>query len=163
MSESVPPPSEPDPIPFAPDIPPVNPPPPMYTPLTTPPTTDYASAAYPGSLSPANKDEQTMGMLAHLLGIFTGFLGPLIIWLVKKDQSKYIDEQSKEALNFQISALIVILGCLAFVFIPFLGLCLVPLLSVAAHITRLVFSIIGTVEANKGQMYRYPLTYRFIK
>ena len=164
MSESIPPsipPSEPtpepDPIPFAPETPAANPPPPMYT----PPTASYAT---PSGL-PANvsKDEVNMGMIAHLLGIFTGFLGPLIIWLIKKDESKYIDEQAKEALNFQIAAAIVIFGLLFFMFIPFLNICVIVPLSIAAHITRIVFSVIGTIAANKGEMYRYPLTIRLIK
>src|SRR4051812_11305473 len=51
-------------------------------------------------------DDKTMAMLAHLLGIVTGFVGPLIIWLVKKDQSPFVDDQGKEALNFQLTLLI---------------------------------------------------------
>ena len=132
----------------------MNPPPP-----SAPDPVPYAS---PEMIPAPTKDEVNMGMLAHLLGIFTGFLGPLIIWLIKKDESKYIDEQSKEALNFQIAACILIICCTVFVVIPVLG-CILLLASVAVHITRIVFSIIGTVHASKGEMYRYPLTFRFIK
>lgn len=97
-----------------------------------------------------------MGMLCHLLGIFTGFLGPLIIWLIKKDSSPYVDEQGKESLNFQIVCLIATFACL-------LGFCLAPFLIAAVQIFRIVFSIIATVKTSKGEAYRYPVTFRLIK
>jgi uncharacterized Tic20 family protein len=105
---------------------------------------------------PPTTDELNMGMLCHLLGIFTMWVGPLIIWLLKKDSSKYIDAQGKEALNFQITWTI---GC----FLCLFGLCFALPLMALVQITRIVFSIIGTVEANKGELYRYPVTFRFIK
>jgi uncharacterized protein len=131
------------------------------------PTPNPVPYATPGAtpepiLVPVSPDDKNMGMLAHLLGIFTFFLGPLIIWLIKKDQSKYIDEQAKEALNFQIGASIVLFGCSILMIIPVVG-CVMLLVVIAAHITRLVLSIIGTVAASKGEMYRYPLTIRLIK
>jgi uncharacterized Tic20 family protein len=98
---------------------------------------------FDGQITP---DEKTMGMLAHLLGIFTYFLGPLIIWLIKKDQSQYVAEQSKEALNFWISILIYsLVTC---------GL---------AGLFGLIMGIIATIKANNGIIYRYPLAIRFIK
>src|SRR4051794_22840279 len=78
-----------------------------------------APAIYAGP--PPTKDAVTMGMLCHLLGIFTGFLGPLIIWLLKKDEHPFIDDQGKEALNFQIVAMLATFACL-------LGFCLAPFL-----------------------------------
>src|SRR5438128_1055915 len=51
-------------------------------------------------------DDKQMGMLCHLLGIVAGFIGPLIIWLMKKDQSRFVDSQGKEALNFHLTLLI---------------------------------------------------------
>ena len=53
-----------------------------------------------------SKDARNMAMLCHLLAIFTGFLGPLIIWLIKKDEDPFVDEHGKEALNFQITVFI---------------------------------------------------------
>ena len=149
-----------DEIPLAESTGPASPPLPPITPI-------QASARITANAAPevpvSTKDEQTMGMLAHLLGIFTGFLGPLILWLIKKDESKYIDEQAKEALNFQIAAAIVIFGLLFFMWIPFLNVCVIIPLSLAAHVVRIVFSILGTVAASKGEMYRYPFTLRLIK
>jgi len=51
----------------------------------------------------AESDEKTMAMLSHILGAVTCFVGPLIIWLIKKDESPFVDDQGKEALNFQIT------------------------------------------------------------
>jgi uncharacterized Tic20 family protein len=113
-----------------------------------------AGNAYMGP--PPDKEAITMAMLCHLLGIFTGFLGPLIIWLLKKDSSPFVDDQGKEALNFQIVAIIATFACL-------LGFCIAPILIAAVQITRVVFSIIGTVKSNQGIAYRYPLTFRLIK
>ena len=142
-----------------------NPPPPVdpAPPGATPPPVDYATPqpargpAYVGA--PPTKDDKTMGMLAHLLGIFTGFLGPLIIWLIKKDTSPWVDDQGKEALNFQLTMLIAALACIPLVPV----FCLGGILAIAVQITRIVMSIIGTIEANKGIPYRYPLTWRMIK
>ena len=125
-----------------------------------PPPIDYGNAPDqrgPVYMGPeATPDDRTMAMLCHLLGIFTGFLGPLIIWLIKKDTSPFVDDQGKEALNFQLICLIAVAAC-------FLGFCLAPFLIIAVQIFRIVFSIIGTVNANKGIPYRYPWTWRMIK
>src|SRR5262249_14131163 len=56
--------------------------------------------------SEVTSDDRTMGMLCHLLGALLSWLGPLIIWMIKKDQSRFVDDQGKEALNFQITLLI---------------------------------------------------------
>ena len=97
-------------------------------------------------------------MLCHLLAIFTGFLGPLIIWLIKKNDHPFIDEQGKEALNFQITVVLASLAC-----IPLTFLCIgVPLL-IALPIVNLVFCIIATVKTNNGEHYRYPIALRLVK
>src|SRR2546423_4278523 len=67
---------------------------------------DYSAVPAGGYAGPApDEDSKTMAMLAHLLGIL-GFLGPLIIWLIKKDQSPFVNDQGKEALNFHLTLLI---------------------------------------------------------
>lgn len=105
-----------------------------------------------------SKDDCNLAMLAHLLGIFTGFIGSLIIWILKKDNSAFVGEQAKEALNFQITITIgfVIAWVLAFILI---GLVLMPILFVA----NLIFCILAAVAASKGQAYRYPLTIRLVQ
>jgi hypothetical protein len=104
------------------------------------------------------QDSRTLGMLCHLLGLLTNFLGPLILWLIKKDEDKFVDRQGKEALNFQITVAIafIVSSLLSFVCIGFL---LMP----AVAIVDLVFCIMACVKANQGQDYRYPLTIRFVK
>ncbi|WP_349408678.1 DUF4870 domain-containing protein [Pseudalkalibacillus sp. SCS-8] len=112
-----------------------------------------------------SKEEKNWGMFAHLaafagyLTIAIGFvIGPLVIWLMKKDEYEYVDYHGKEALNFQISYLIyyVVAGALTFVLIGFV---LLPILIVL----HLIFMIIGTLRASEGTYYRYPMTIRFIK
>jgi uncharacterized Tic20 family protein len=106
----------------------------------------------------ASKDARTFAMLAHLLAIFTSFLGPLVIWLVKKDEHSFVDEQGKEALNFQITVAIayIVAGLLSF-------LCIGFLLFPAVWVVNLIFCIMACVAVNKGEHYRYPVSIRFIK
>ena len=99
-------------------------------------------------------------MLAHLIalsGIIVPIVGniggPLIIWLMKKDQSPFVDDQGKESLNFQIWVLIVALLLSPTICIV-IGFFLLPALGIAAA----VLSVIAGIKANEGVAYRYPLT-----
>jgi uncharacterized protein len=112
------------------------------------------------------KEARTMAMLAHLLGALFSFLGPLIIWLIKKDEHPFINDQGKEALNFQLFLLIgYLLSGILWVVISLVTCGIGALLPLPLIITvlQLVFGIIGAVKANQGEYYRYPLTYRFIQ
>ena len=105
-----------------------------------------------------SKDARMWAMLCHLLGLFTCFIGPLIIWLIKKEEDPFIDNQGKEALNFQITVAIasIVSGLLAVI-------CIGIVLGIAVGIADLIFCIIASVKANGGQAYRYPVSIRFIK
>ena len=110
-----------------------------------------------------SKDERTFGMLCHLAA-FCGFvipfgsiIGPLVIWLIKRDSSSFIDDQGRESLNFQIS--IVIYGIVSAILI-FVGIGI--LLSIAVGIFWFVMTLIASVKSNEGTVYRYPLTIRFL-
>ncbi len=103
-------------------------------------------------------DDRSMAMLTHLLALVSGFLGPLIVWLIKKDQSPFVDYHGKEALNFQISLFIYWIATILLV-IVLIGLLLIPVLLVL----QILFPILAAVAANKGQYYRYPLTIRIIR
>lgn len=111
-------------------------------------------------------EEKTMGMLVHVLGAVTAFVGPLIIWLIKKEESPFINDQGKESLNFQITAAIayVALGIISVVlgFIPVVGACLAMILYVALVVGVIVYCILGGMAANKGTPYRYPFALRLI-
>ncbi|MDR1076485.1 MAG: DUF4870 domain-containing protein [Xanthomonadaceae bacterium] len=106
-----------------------------------------------------SQDDRTMAMLAHLLGIISWVVGPLIVWLVNKDNpsKEFVTDQAKEALNFQITIFIAafISGILVAVII---GIFLLTAVSIYA----VVFAIIAGVKANGGERYRYPLTLRLI-
>lgn len=124
----------------------------MATPTATTTTTTTTATS--------NSDEKTMGMVAHLLMIFTWWIGPLILYLVKKDNPGFARDQAREALNFGITLTLayivtwvltlVTLGILFF--LPFLVL-----------VAGLVFGILACITANKGQGYRYPVNLRLVK
>lgn len=103
-------------------------------------------------------DETNLAMLAHLFGIFTGFVGAMVIWLLKKDDSAFIGQEAREALNFQITLMLayVIAGVLAFLLI---GLILFPIL----FVLNLVLCLLGALSASKGKPYRYPFALRLLK
>ena len=114
-----------------------------------------------------NEDKQacTWAMLCHLtalvayIGIpFGHIIGPLVVWLLKKDEFPFVDDQGKESLNFQISMTIygIVALILCFVVVGFV-------LLLALAIADLVLVILATVSASSGKAYRYPVTIRFIK
>jgi uncharacterized Tic20 family protein len=112
----------------------------------------------------AGQDSRQMAMFAHLSALLTGFIGPLIFYLIKKDEDQFVGDQSKEALNFHLTVLIASLGLgiisfiLTFIIIGiFLMFLYIPLI-----IGAWAFSIIGGIAANKGEWYRYPITIRMV-
>lgn len=103
-------------------------------------------------------DDRNIALLVHLGTLFGGFLVPLIVWLVKKDESEFVAEHAKESLNFQISLILYIMASAILVFI-IIGIFLL----FAIGILSLVTVILASVAASKGEMYKYPLCIRFIK
>ena len=111
-----------------------------------------------------DKEERTWGMLCHLV-VLTGFIipfasiiGPLVIWMIKRDEMPFVDDQGKESLNFQITMMLamIVSGLLIFVLIGFV-------LVFVVAIFQLIMIIIASVKANEGVYYRYPLCIRLIK
>lgn len=108
--------------------------------------------------------ERTWAMACHLAalaGLVTGLgfiLGPLVVWILKKDQYPLVDDQGKESLNFQISMFIygLISAVLILVLIGFVLLAVIGIFD-------LIMIIVAAVAANNGERYRYPLTIRLIK
>jgi hypothetical protein len=115
-----------------------------------------------------NKDAKMWAMFAHLspiilsfvgVGFFGGsFLGPLVIWLIKKDEFPFVADQAKESLNFQLTMLIALVVGWA---ITGMTCFMVPVVLVVP-ILQLVFGIIATIKSNNGEWYRYPLTIRMV-
>ena len=114
-----------------------------------------------GTMKPA--DERTWAMLAHL-GSFVaayialGLIAPLIVLLVKGNESAYVRAHSVESLNFQITALIAALVSIPFVFI-LIG---IPMLIVIG-VLYLIWVIQASIAANRGEYYRYPVNWRIVK
>ncbi|MER5649465.1 DUF4870 domain-containing protein [Streptosporangium sp. NPDC002524] len=118
----------------------------------------YGYQAPPGTYGARpGSDDTTMAMLAHLLGLLTSFVGPLVLFLAKKDESPYVRDQAAEALNFQLTVLIVyfVSWVLAFVLIGFV-------LMFFLWIGSIVMAIVAAVAANRGERYRYPVNIRFV-
>ena len=102
-------------------------------------------------------EDRQWASFAHLGGII-GILPSLIIWLVFKDRGAFTNTEGKEALNFQITALIAEIVAIVLIAVLIGGL-LLPLV----YIARLIFSILGFVKSKDGIAYRYPVAIRLIK
>ena len=104
------------------------------------------------------QDEKNLGLIMHVLSLVgLSLIGPLIVWLIKKDESAFINIQGRELLNFQLSILIYALICVPLCFI-LIG---IPMLFVIG-IASLILTIIGLVKATEGKIYRFPLTIRML-
>jgi uncharacterized Tic20 family protein len=144
------PPPIPPAAPFTP--PPSTPPPPPYTPPAgAPPPVAPAAIDHPSGIS---KDERLWASLCHIV--------PLIIWLIKREGMPFVEDQGKEALNFQISIFIVQFGLAILHFIPFIG-CLSMIASMLIFLTAVVLAVMGAIKANEGVKYRYPWSLKLIK
>jgi uncharacterized Tic20 family protein len=145
----------------------VPPPPPSGEP--SPPPEPFDASGMP------SHEERQWALFAHLSallgGLLTGafaglgcFIGPLVIWLVKKDTMPFVDDQAKEALNFNITLAIIGLVLLLLTLVTFgFGALLAVPVGILVGIAWLVFTIIAAVKANEGERYRYPFTLRLIK
>ncbi|HEX5024283.1 MAG TPA: DUF4870 domain-containing protein [Agriterribacter sp.] len=100
-------------------------------------------------------DEKTMAILSHILTLVVGFVAPLIIFLIKKDESNFVAQHAKESLNFQITVTLI---CII-LFITIVGILLLWIVGILA----LILVIIATIRASEGKIYRYPFTWRLIK
>jgi len=108
------------------------------------------------------------GLLTSVVGGWGTFAGPLIIWLLKKDGMPFVDDQAKEALNFNITVALIALvmtGVFGFFTVITLGLGLIVVIPVvgAFVLAWLVLTIIAAIRANEGLAYRYPFALRLIK
>ena len=112
-------------------------------------------------------DDRNLALIAHLSGCagilvggFVGFVGPLAIYLWKKDTSPYVESQAKEALNFQITLLLMSVACVI-AFACSFGI-LFPLIFVPM-VLQIVFGIIAALAVRDGSNYRYPFNIRLVQ
>jgi len=99
-------------------------------------------------------EAKRIAMFCHLLGII-GVLGPLVMWVLGKDKDQFIDQQGKEALNFQLTVLI----CLGVLFYSVVGMPFIP----ALIIVNVILVVLAGIKASDGKPYRYPVALRLIK
>ena len=111
------------------------------------------------------KDARNWAMLCHLAAL-AGYVapvvgsiaGPLVVWLIKREEDPFIDDQGKEALNFQITMAIALVVS-AVLIVVLIGILLAPLVA----LFTLIMTIVGAVKASSGERYRYPICIRFLK
>jgi len=103
-------------------------------------------------------DETMWSMLAHLGGIILGFIAPLVVMLVKGNESPFTRYQSVEALNFQITLAIGYVAASVLTLLV-IGVFLYPVL----FIVNVIFCVIAGIAANKGETYKYPFALRLVK
>lgn len=104
-----------------------------------------------------SNDDKNIATVTHLGGTVFSFIPSLIVWILKKDDSAYVADQAREALNFQISVLIaqLIAGILAVILIGFVFMAIIWFLNI-------VFCILAAMSSSRGEHYRYPFCLRLI-
>ncbi len=107
-------------------------------------------------VAPSN-DDKNIATITHLGGTVFSFVPALIVWILKKDDSEFIADQAKEALNFQITLILAqfIAWILAWILIGFFFMFII-------WVFNIVFCIIAAISTSKGETYRYPFALRLI-
>lgn len=103
------------------------------------------------------QDEKTLAVLAQALSIFTGFVGPLVIYLIAKPDQPFAKHHATEALNFQITVTIAVFVS-ALLMLVLIGLLLLPIVVIGA----LIFEVMASLAASRGEWYRYPVSLRLV-
>ncbi|WP_105201133.1 MULTISPECIES: DUF4870 domain-containing protein [unclassified Pseudoalteromonas] len=110
-----------------------------------------------------SNDEKSMAMLCHLAALagfivpFGSILGPLIIWLVKKEEMPIVDRHGRESLNFQLTMLIAYIVCFILIFVA-VGILLLPIVALFSFI----MVIVASIKAYEGKEFSYPFTIKFL-
>lgn len=131
--------------------------------MSVPPNEVNAAPTAPPAGSPSAEEKQ-WAMFAHLSALvgyvipFGSIIGPLLIWQIKKNEMPFVDDQGKEALNFQITIAIVAIVCIILI-VVLIGILLLPIVA----LVDLIFIVVASIAANNGQAYRYPFSIRLIK
>ena len=135
---------------------------------TPPPVPEINTPAVPSSTTSDN----SLAVVMHLLGFswfvfpfYGNILGPLVLWLIKRGDSSYLDRVGKEVLNFQISFSIYISAAIAVgtVLLIFLIGILFYLLAAAIWVAWVILMIVGAVKTSNGEEYKYPFTIRLLQ
>ncbi len=100
-------------------------------------------------------DEKTMALLSHILTVVFPILAPLVIYLIKKDESEFVASHAKESLNFQITLILIMIVLV----ISVIGIFFTWIVAIAGF----VLIILATIKASEGKLYKYPFSIRLIK
>ena len=118
----------------------------------------------PTTLGAPSKDDRTWALVAHLSAFaghvfpFAHIIAPLVVWLMKRETSAFVDEQGKEAVNAQITFTIYLIACVLLCFV-LIG---IPMLA-GLYIANVVCVILAAIRVNDGLPYRYPYILRLVK
>jgi uncharacterized Tic20 family protein len=115
-----------------------------------------ATSSVPATTSSLD-DERGMATVAQVLAIFTGFLGPLIIWFMARPDQPYVKHHAAEALNFQITVTIAAFVSALLIFV-IIGIVLLPVVLIGAF----VLEVIASIAASRGEWYRFPVNLRLV-
>lgn len=115
-------------------------------------------------------EERQWGLAAHLSAL-VGFIvplgnviGPLVVWLIKREQMPFVADQGREALNFNISVGIIALGLILLTVMSFgIGIFITGPIGGVLAIAWFVLTIIAGIRANEGQLYRYPFSWKLVR
>ncbi len=137
---------------------------------------DPAAAEQPSATEAIPAEQRQWAMFAHLSALAGGivtagwagsigcFLGPLVIWLMKKETMPFVDDQAKEALNFNITVAIAFFVLFVLTLLSLgIGIILTGPLMIIIGLAWLVFTVIAAIKSNEGVRYRYPFAIRLVK
>ncbi|WP_217875444.1 DUF4870 domain-containing protein [Pseudoalteromonas shioyasakiensis] len=112
----------------------------------------------------ADKEQRTWAMFCHLSALaglifpFGSVIGPLIVWLVKKEEMPLVAEHGRKSLNFQLTMMIAYIVCFMLMFVV-VGVILLPLVALFS----LIMVVVSAIKANDGKDVKYPMAIEFIK
>ena len=115
---------------------------------------DILGTDFPPQYEPSG-DEKTLALLAHVLTFVSTLLAPLIIYIIKKNESPFVAEHAKESFNFQLTLVLVCIG----LFVTIVGILFLWIVGIYATI----LVIVAAIRANEGRAFKYPFTINFIR
>ncbi|WDI44218.1 DUF4870 domain-containing protein [Bremerella sp. P1] len=118
----------------------------------------FESPNEPGHTQEVTQDDRNMALLCHILGLLTNVFGPLILWILMKDKSPFVDFHGKQAINFQITLILAYMasGVMMCVYIGIL-------LAMATFAIQVIFTILPAMKAYEGERYVIPVAIPFLR
>lgn len=116
------------------------------------------NSANPLAFQNVSQEDKNMAMIMWILSFFTSFIGPLLIWVMKKDESAYLNQQGKNCLNFIISY-----GIYVVISTILTAIVIGALFLIVIGIATVIYIILGVMASNKGEDFKVPFTFEFLK